>query len=476
MFIRLIFTQLKTAVRTKRYVFWTLFFPIGLGTLFSFAFNSIYEGNKSSTIPVAVIVEDNAMNEYKVMQAFSGIEESGMKEDLEEYYTEKATAEAMGTEFDKESPVDEDTLEMLEGIDGYEDMQDVAYDSLPQKYINDDVKNLTPQDLPFMDLLDQLEYENGKKMIEVKYKGFPDDSVNNLDLEKAEQFLKDGEIKGIITINALSDIKLEISENGISESILSNIISTYRQKTDLIISVMNDDVANADMEGLLAQTTENKEYTNTNNLTGGNKDVFVQYFYNLIAMICIMGSMASLGVVVDSQANQSYQGMRIDASPVNKMLYELAFQAGVVLVQEIVAMFALTFYTKVLGINFGADTGMVYLTTAVCTLLGCALGFFVGHVGSFSQNIKEVILMTFVLGGGFLSGLMLGDMKGMIEEKCPIINRINPSAVISEAFTSLNLFGVGDRYYRSMITVVAMTLVLTILGMLLSGRKQYASL
>ena len=84
--------------------------------------------------------------------------------------------------------------------------------------------------------------------------------------------------------------------------------------------------------------------------------------------------------------------------------------------------------------------------------------------------------MTFVLGGGFLSGLMLGDMKGMIEEKCPIINRINPSAVISEAFTSLNLFGVGDRYYRSMITVVAMTLVLTILGMLLSGRKQYASL
>ena len=67
-------------------------------------------------------------------------------------------------------------------------------------------------------------------------------------------------------------------------------------------------------------------------------------------------------------------------------------------------------------------------------------------------------------------------MKAVIEESAPIINRINPMSVITDAFYSLNIFGVGDRYYRAMFTMLGLTAGLFLLGTLLSRRNQYESL
>ena len=75
-----------------------------------------------------------------------------------------------------------------------------------------------------------------------------------------------------------------------------------------------------------------------------------------------------------------------------------------------------------------------------------------------------------------MSGLMYPDMKAIIEEKFPLFNRINPSAVLTDTFLSLNLYGVGERYYRTMGVVGIMTAVCLTVGIALSRRKQYASL
>ena len=92
------------------------------------------------------------------------------------------------------------------------------------------------------------------------------------------------------------------------------------------------------------------------------------------------------------------------------------------------------------------------------------------------MEAKEGLLMVLILGGGFLSGLMYGDMKAIIEANCPIINRINPSAVITDAFLSLNLYGVGSQYYRSIIYILIVDAVMLTIGLILSGRKSYRSL
>ena len=60
MFGRICIAELKRLVRSKKYMFWTFAFPIMLGTLFYFAFSTIYNSQKSETIPVVIEVTDNA--------------------------------------------------------------------------------------------------------------------------------------------------------------------------------------------------------------------------------------------------------------------------------------------------------------------------------------------------------------------------------------------------------------------------------
>ena len=169
MFGRVIITQLKLSLRSKIYVFWTLAFPIILGTLFYFAFSSIYKDNKSEPIPVVIEAEQNAIDEYKVMQAFSYLDKDKMSSDLEEYATEKATAEAMGEDFEKESPISEEALDELESVKSFDDMKGYDLSLFPYDYMTEDksvIDNISVDDHPFAETLQNLEYEDGTKMAE----------------------------------------------------------------------------------------------------------------------------------------------------------------------------------------------------------------------------------------------------------------------------------------------------------------------
>ncbi len=60
----------------------------------------------------------------------------------------------------------------------------------------------------------------------------------------------------------------------------------------------------------------------------------------------------------------------------------------------------------------------------------------------------------------FLAGLMNGNMKDIVEKSAPIINRINPASLISDAFYCINVYNDTARYYRSLATLAVMSAVL----------------
>lgn len=468
MFGRIFMARLKSAVRSKKYMFWTLFFPLGLGTLFYFAFNSVYDSVKSEPIPVAVEVTDAAINEYKVMQSFALLDRDKLEKDVEQYNIDKATAEAMGQDFNEEAPISEDALKTLQDVKSFDDMIKVPLDTFDTKYLTEDTGSIKASDLPFIQVIEDLEFENGTKMIEqVPYK----------DRADAENLLKDGDIAGIITVNGLRDIKLLVNGEGVKHSILSSIISEYLLQVDLTIDRINETPDETEeMEDAIDASTLSLDYVSAKSTGGENKDPFITYFYNLIAMVCIMGSIASMSGVVSSQANQNVTGIRIDSSPVNKAVLELAELSAVTLIQIVINMIMLTYLIFILKLKFGGDIDMIYLTTILASTVGTSFGFLIGHLGRMKMEAKEGLLMVLILGGGFLSGLMYGDMKGIIEENCPIINRINPSAVITDAFLSLNLYGVGSHYYRSVTYILIVDAVMLTIGIILSRRKSYRSL
>lgn len=471
MFGRVLIAQLKLSLRSKIYVFWTLAFPVILGTLFYFAFSSIYDSNKSEPIPVVVVAEKQAIDEYKTMQAFSYLDKDKMRGDLEDYATEKATAEAMGKDFDKEPPLSKETLEELESVKSFDDMKGYDLSLFPYDYMSEDkslIENITVDDHPFSEVLDKLEYEDGTKMIE---------KVKVSNLEEAEKLLKDGDIAGIITISGMKDIYLEVAGMGVKHSILSSIISEYRVQVDKAINTINDNPDELEKsDDVMDESMESFDFVEEKSMGGGNRDPFVTYFYNLIAMLAMMGSIGTLYSIVSNQANQSMTGMRLDGSPINKVLLELAQLAAIMIIQSLVTVIALSFYILVLGVNYGGDIGLVYFTSVASNLVGISLGYMVAHIGKFARDKKEALLMTILLGGGFMAGLMLGDIKIWVEKTFPLFNRINPSAVITDAFYSLNLFGVGPRYYRSLAYIFGLSFVMIIIGLFLSRKNSYKSL
>ena len=52
---------------------------------------------------------------------------------------------------------------------------------------------------------------------------------------------------------------------------------------------------------------------------------------------------------------------------------------------------------------------------------------------------------------------MNSSMKDTVEKHFPIINRINPAALISDAFYCINVYDDPARYYRNVLTLAVMS-------------------
>ena len=384
MFLNVFINRLKIVLRSVDEILWSLAFALALGTLFYFAFKSIYKEAMNTTVSVAVVEGE-------------------------------------------------------------------------EQYGSGDIS----------DMLKELAYEDGRKMLNIK----------KVDIKEAKELLeaKEPEISGIIDLREMSDIKLIVNENGIEASMLGGIVSILRQYSSIIIETIKTNPANINS---VVESFDNdvKGLVKSEAITGENKDPYVTYFYNLIAMMAVMASMAGVSIPESCQANQSEVGKRVDCSPVNRILYEISGLLAAAIIKVGITVIGLCYFIFVLKINFGGDLSYIFITAILATLLGLSLGFFIGHIGSLSQKTRESILTAIVVAGGFLSGLMVSNMKSLVEVKCPIINRINPSAVISDAFYTLNMYGVSDRFYRSIIYIVGLTVVFVVAGLIMSRRKSYASL
>lgn len=384
MFLNVFVNRFKIVLRSVDAILWSLAFALALGTLFYFAFKSIYKNAMNVTVDVAVV----------------------------------------------------------EGKEQY------------------DSGNIT-------DLLHEITYEDGTKMLNIK----------KVDMEEAKELLgaEEPSISGIIDLRDMSDIKLIVNENGLEASMLGGIVSILRQYSSIIVETIKSNPAN--VSSVVESFNKNvKGLVKSEPITGNNKDPYVTYFYNLIAMMAVMASMSGVSIPESCQANQSEVGKRVDCSPVNRVLYEISGLLSTAIVKIAITIIGLCYFIFVLKIDFGGDLPYIFMTAILATLLGLSLGFFIGHIGSFSKKTRENILTAVVVAGGFLSGLMIANIKSLIEVKCPIINRINPSAVISDAFYSLNMYGVSARFYHSIIYIVGLTIVFIVAGLIMSRRKSYASL
>lgn len=288
---------------------------------------------------------------------------------------------------------------------------------------------------------------------------------------EAEAMLKNGDISAILTVN--DDISVSVTSSNIAQTIVSEFVRQYSIQKDIIT-----ETAVNHPEKLQSVIDELSQEINTNEnipLSNGNMDVFMYFFFSLIAMLSM--NVANMGVFIatDTQGNLSKIGARKCLSPTPKLISILASFTANCIIAIVLNTVAIT-YMLLLGINLGNKIGMIYLTTIIGSITGISMGFFIGSIGSMSENIKFAISMTVTMAGNVLAGLMSTDIKVAVDTYAPIVNKFNPTAIIADMVYCLNIYDDYSKYSEYLVILLIMTVVFIAGGFLCTRRKKYASL
>lgn len=292
------------------------------------------------------------------------------------------------------------------------------------------------------------------------------------ELDEAKAFLESGDIQGIIYAD--EDITLELPAGaGIDAGIIRSILNSFKTQSAIIADIaMNhpEKLAEA-IEGISADLDCIESSSNS-----ANDDPYVQYFYNLLAMAGLMGSMMGMYCSINHQANLSALGARVEVSPMNKLKDITSSLIATTIVHNVFTDIGTVYLVYILKINFGVNFGFILLINFVACLLGDTMGCFVGAMGTLKEGAKNAILLAFTLGLCACSGLMFGGVQLVFEMYFPLFNRINPASLIVNCFYSLSAYDSLEKFWGNFSILLIWCALFTAASLLMTRKRKYKSL
>lgn len=292
--------------------------------------------------------------------------------------------------------------------------------------------------------------------------------------QEAEDALSEETIMGYIVLDG-EEYSLVVKQMDYYSSLIKSFLDQYKQNYALIEQVAKE---HPEQVGVLVEELFAGEGVGLTEipLKGQDKSPYTQYFYALLAMACLMGSMSGLSMGVDLQADLSNVGIRRNVAPMKKMKQvAIEFLATFTLFCVIMSI-VMCFLVYVLNQDFGDNIGLILLGTWAGSFAGIAIGIAIAVFCKGSQEKKEGLCTAFFMGSSFFSGLFMHTMPSIIEQNCPIINRINPASLIANGFKSLAVFGDYEQYAVNLITLFIIGALLIVISAMKLRRTKYASL
>ena len=284
--------------------------------------------------------------------------------------------------------------------------------------------------------------------------------------------LKSKEISGIYYNQAVPS--LTVNAHGIPESILQSVLESYNNSLHTVQTILKEHPSGI-LNGL-SQLSDSQNLVQELSLGGKTIDGNSQFFYALIAMACLYGCFIGFGSAITLQANLTALAARRCVTPTHKLKLILSEQIASFLIGYVDVIILLIYLRNILKLDFQGQMGKMLIISLFGSLIGVSMGIFVGSLGKISEGIKVSIILALSMICSFLSGLMNSSMKDLVEKHAPIINRINPAALISDAFYCINVYDDPARYYRNLITLAGMSVILVLASFLLIRRNRYDSI
>lgn len=296
--------------------------------------------------------------------------------------------------------------------------------------------------------------------------------LTETDAQTARKLLSDSEVDAVITVD--SSVRMTVAEDGLNQTAVSNFISQYIQKSALIVDILNEKPDAA--PGLIAGIFGGSGYVTEGKLTDADIDPMASYYFALIAMALLFGGFFGLRCARQMKADITPEGMRKSVAPLRRSTLILAEFFATYLIHLILIVILLLYMVFVLRINISAQIGYIALTCAAGSLFGVSFGIFIGSIPKLKETVQTTVFIVFSLLSSFFGGLMVWTIKVNIERSAPIINRINPATLISDALYSLLIYNTHERYFRNIISLAAAAVVFCVLSILMTRRNSYANL
>ena len=280
-------------------------------------------------------------------------------------------------------------------------------------------------------------------------------NVHEITEEEANEKLLSGEIYGYVD----NDLNLTVKESGLNQTIIKQILDQIVQ-----VGGLNVPVEQVDMM---------VDYTISNNQ---NADTLIIIFYTLIAMVSTYGVFTGIETVSLIQANLSEIGKRMNIAPLRKSDFIISGLVGGFIMNVISNTLLLLFMHFILKLNLFTEFKYSMLFILLGNLFGLSLGMLIGSSNKKSTNVKTLIAVAVTLFLSFLSGMMSPDIKIILDEKIPILAKVNPISVITDNLYKINLLGITDDIYEGLGAISIYIIVLNLISYGFLRRKTYDSI
>lgn len=291
------------------------------------------------------------------------------------------------------------------------------------------------------------------------------------DISQAEVLLKNGEVSAYIHLD--NTPTLIVKDDDLNQTIIRSVLDRYWQTSQVVEEIYRNNPKA--IEGI-SDILETSSYTEELSLSGNSANDSLNYYYALLAMICLYGAFQGLTTVSLLQGNLSPLGARNTMSPVKRFKMVLYDLLGGITVHYLCLLFTLGYIVFVLGVDFGSKFALVLLTCLAGSLLGVAFGAVVSVASKLKEQAKIAILICVTMVSCFMAGLMVNGINYTIAQKAPIVALINPAARITDAFYCLYYYDNLNRYLTNIVIILALAFVMFAVTSISIGRQKYESI
>ena len=412
--------NLKLLLSNRALVFWTLAFPILLGLLFKGALGDIVNKEAFDTVPVAVVNSQT-------------YQDSTFK---------------------------------------------IAFDDLSKK----DSSPVSSKNQPILKLRMVNTLEEGKRLLE-------DEEVSGL-----------VEITGTATAGMTKDAKahLTLASNGMEQTILKAILDEIAQRTDMISQLTQREMATnvrahspPDFQNIppgqppafdpsqVAASVQDRlaksDFT-LRDRSPKSMDLLMAEFFSLLAMAALYGGMFSMTVMNNAQPPLGVIGRRVAVAPTSKAKLIISGIISSYLLQLVGLILLVAVCHVLFNIDFGPNWALTFLLTSLGALVGLSFGVAISALVPGGENMKIGVLISVTMLGAVLAGMMGGTMRYVVDQKVPLVNKLNPTALITDGFYNLYYHPGFDGFWQDVTLLLIISAVLLGASLFVLRKQRYDSL